>query len=154
MAPDADATAGTSKGWHDLEAVLAEEPDATLLVAYLAQPLWAPRRSEIQTAGRTSPRNSCSTALPREGRIRKQALSAWWNTQIQKVFLPTRTLVSSEASTVLASSRCLIRLVCAAKAGALSCSSLASALSLISSPNRSRISRASRSNGMAWPKRK
>src|SRR4051795_10501375 len=36
MAPDADATAGTPKGWHDLEAVLAEEPVATLLAAYLA----------------------------------------------------------------------------------------------------------------------
>src|SRR4051794_35375303 len=37
MAPDADATAGASQGWHDLEAVLAEEPAATLLAAYLAQ---------------------------------------------------------------------------------------------------------------------
>ena len=35
MAPDADATAGASQGWHDLEAVLAEEPAATLLAAYL-----------------------------------------------------------------------------------------------------------------------
>ena len=68
---------------------------------------------------------------------------------VQKVFLPTRTLVSSEASTVLDSKRCLIKLVCAAKAGALSCSRLANAPSLISSPNRSRISRARRSNGMA-----
>src|SRR3954449_528181 len=39
MAPDADATAGASQGWHDLEAVLAEEPAATLLAAYLAL-LW------------------------------------------------------------------------------------------------------------------
>src|SRR4051812_15366045 len=37
MAPDADATAGASQGWHDLEAVLAEEPAATLLAAYLAR---------------------------------------------------------------------------------------------------------------------
>src|SRR4051794_22862399 len=36
MAPDTDATAGTPKSWHDLEAVLAEEPAATLLSAYLA----------------------------------------------------------------------------------------------------------------------
>src|SRR3954469_19971036 len=35
MAPDADATAGPPPGWHDLEAVLAEEPVATLLAAYL-----------------------------------------------------------------------------------------------------------------------
>src|SRR3954447_18323835 len=35
MAPDADATAGPPQGWHDLEAVLAEEPVATLLAAYL-----------------------------------------------------------------------------------------------------------------------
>src|SRR4051812_43134125 len=35
MAPNADATAGASQGWHDLEAVLAEEPAATLLAAYL-----------------------------------------------------------------------------------------------------------------------
>src|SRR4051794_10555461 len=35
MAPDADATAGASQGWHDLEAVLAKEPAATLLAAYL-----------------------------------------------------------------------------------------------------------------------
>src|SRR4051795_1183011 len=35
MAPDADATAGASQGWHDLEAVLAEEPAAKLLAAYL-----------------------------------------------------------------------------------------------------------------------
>src|SRR3954469_3040589 len=35
MAPDADATAGASQGWHDLEAVLAEVPAATLLAAYL-----------------------------------------------------------------------------------------------------------------------
>src|SRR3954451_20934228 len=38
MAPDADATAGASQGWHDLEAVLAKEPAATLLAAYLALP--------------------------------------------------------------------------------------------------------------------
>src|SRR3954466_16289848 len=37
MAPNADATAGASQGWHDLEAVLAKEPAATLLAAYLAQ---------------------------------------------------------------------------------------------------------------------
>src|SRR5436309_318277 len=36
MALDADATAGTPKGWHDLEAVLAEEPVARLMAAYLA----------------------------------------------------------------------------------------------------------------------
>jgi hypothetical protein len=36
MAPDVDATAGTPKGWDDLEAILAEEPAATLLAAYLA----------------------------------------------------------------------------------------------------------------------
>src|SRR3954469_17253678 len=35
MAPNADATAGASQGWHDLEAVLAEETAATLLAAYL-----------------------------------------------------------------------------------------------------------------------
>src|SRR5947209_17456623 len=35
MAPDADATAGTPKGWHDLEAVLAEEPVARLMATYL-----------------------------------------------------------------------------------------------------------------------
>src|SRR3954470_18939070 len=35
MAPDTDATAGTPKGWHDLKAVLAEEPVARLLAAYL-----------------------------------------------------------------------------------------------------------------------
>ena len=39
MAPDADATAGASQGWHDLEAVLAEEPAATFLAAYLAAAL-------------------------------------------------------------------------------------------------------------------
>src|SRR3954453_14968850 len=38
MAPDADATAGPPQGWHDLEAVLAEEPVARLLAAYLALP--------------------------------------------------------------------------------------------------------------------
>src|SRR3954451_21091890 len=38
MAPDADATAGPPQGWHDLEAVLAEEPVATLLAAYLGCP--------------------------------------------------------------------------------------------------------------------
>src|SRR3954471_21526923 len=38
MAPDADATAGPPQGWHDLEAVLAEEPVARLLAAYLAVP--------------------------------------------------------------------------------------------------------------------
>src|SRR4051812_3247814 len=37
MAPDADATAGPPQGWHDLEAVLAEEPVARLLAAYLAR---------------------------------------------------------------------------------------------------------------------
>src|SRR4051794_19017107 len=37
MAPDADATAGPPQGWHDLEAVLAEEPVARLLAAYLEQ---------------------------------------------------------------------------------------------------------------------
>src|SRR4051812_35067546 len=39
MAPDADATAGASQGWYDLEAVLAEEPAATLLAAYLVPDL-------------------------------------------------------------------------------------------------------------------
>src|SRR4051794_16409150 len=37
MAPDADATAGPPQGWHDLEAVLAEEPVARLLAAYLGE---------------------------------------------------------------------------------------------------------------------
>src|SRR4051812_12565016 len=37
MAPDADATAGPPQGGHDLEAVLAEEPVARLLAAYLDQ---------------------------------------------------------------------------------------------------------------------
>src|SRR3954452_19542253 len=37
MAPDADATAGPPQGWHDLEAVLAEEPVAKLMAAYLDQ---------------------------------------------------------------------------------------------------------------------
>ena len=40
-----------------------------------AQPICAPRRSETQKAGRTSPRNAATTALPREGRMTKQALS-------------------------------------------------------------------------------
>jgi len=35
MAPDVDATAGTPKGWHDLEAILAEGPVAALLATYL-----------------------------------------------------------------------------------------------------------------------
>src|SRR3954470_13468816 len=43
MAPDADATAGPPQGWHDLEAVLAEEPVAALLATYLALP-WHFRR--------------------------------------------------------------------------------------------------------------
>src|SRR3954454_7414288 len=53
MAPGADATAGASQGWHDLEAVLAEEPAATLLAAYLGDPglVWlavlpAPQRTK------------------------------------------------------------------------------------------------------------
>src|SRR3954470_22106971 len=52
MAPDTDATAGTPKGWHDLKAVLAEEPVATLLAAYLAVAarlrirfLWLPKQA-------------------------------------------------------------------------------------------------------------
>src|SRR5512135_1411671 len=105
-------------------------------------------------SGRNSPRNALTTALPREGRMTKQALSAWWKTQIQKVCWPTRTLVSSAASTVPDSRCCLIRLVWAANAGALSASRWASAPSLISSPNRSCIRRARRSNGMACPKRR
>src|SRR4051812_14490223 len=36
MASNADATAGRSKGWHDPEAVLAEEPVARLMATYLA----------------------------------------------------------------------------------------------------------------------
>src|SRR5690349_15868445 len=47
MAPDADATAGTPKGWHDLEAVLAEEPVATLLAAYLALSVHGPVTSRL-----------------------------------------------------------------------------------------------------------
>src|SRR4051812_12062278 len=35
MAPDVDATAGTPKGWHDLEAILVEGPVAALLATYL-----------------------------------------------------------------------------------------------------------------------
>src|SRR3954465_144085 len=37
MAPDVDATAGTPKGWHDLEAILAEGPVAALLATYLVR---------------------------------------------------------------------------------------------------------------------
>src|SRR3954447_19123007 len=44
MAPDVDATAGTPKGWYDLEAVLAEKPVAALLATYLAHD--AGRRAE------------------------------------------------------------------------------------------------------------
>src|SRR3954451_7347388 len=50
MAPDADATAGPPQGWHDLEAVLAEEPVATLLAAYLAAITawrWTDERGEV-----------------------------------------------------------------------------------------------------------
>src|SRR3954451_3453961 len=36
LAPDADATAGTSQGCHDLDAILAEKPVAALLATYLA----------------------------------------------------------------------------------------------------------------------
>src|SRR3954451_14555270 len=55
MAPDADATAGAPQGWHDLKAVLAEEPVARLLAAYLgrlrigAPRLW-PLSPELHTS--------------------------------------------------------------------------------------------------------
>jgi len=38
--------------------------------------------------------------LPRLGRIRKQALSPLWKTQVHQVFLPTRALVSSDCRMV------------------------------------------------------
>src|SRR5271166_2550598 len=53
-----------------------------------------------------------------------------------------------------ASRRVRIRLLCRAKAGRLSASMATRAPSLIASPNRSDISRASRSNEIAWTNRR
>src|SRR3954447_24391204 len=80
MAPNADATAGASQGWHDLEAVLAEEPAATLLPAYLVpRPAlwshsgsWSPagraarprRRPPADTRPRAPGRLRCGAADP------------------------------------------------------------------------------------------
>jgi hypothetical protein len=86
--------------------------------------------------------------------MRKQALSPLWKTQVHHFFLPTRALVSSDCKMVPDSSRSRIRLVWWAKALPLASSMLASAPSLISSPSKSDISRAKRSNGIAWAKRK
>src|SRR6266851_6140633 len=119
-----------------------------------AQPICAPSRSDTQKSGRTAPRNSPTTALPRLGRIRKQALSPLWKTQVHQVFLPTRALVSSDCRMVPDNSRSRIRLVWCAKALPLASSMLARAPSLISNPSKSEISRANRSNGIAWAKRK
>src|SRR5215213_7897074 len=47
MAPDVDATAGTPKGWHDLEAILAEGPVAALLATYLVVAGPDPERNTV-----------------------------------------------------------------------------------------------------------
>src|ERR1700687_4867627 len=122
--------------------------------AVWAQPICAPSRSDTQKSGRIAPRNSPTTALPRLGRLRKQALSPLWKTQVHHVFLPTRALVSSDCRMVPDNNRSRIRFVWRAKAPPLASSMLARAPSLISSPSKSDISRASRSNGIAWAKRK
>src|ERR1700761_4939933 len=83
-----------------------------------------------------------------------QALSPLWKTQVHHVFLPTRALVSSDCKMVPDNSRSRIKLACCAKVLPLASSMLARAPSLISSPSKSDISRASRANGIAWAKRK
>ena len=75
---------------------------ARQLMVPVASPLGA-RRSEIQTAGGHR-RGTRPPPLPRDGRITKQRCRRGEH-PVQKVFLPTRTLVSSEASTVLDSRR-------------------------------------------------
>src|SRR6476659_2542198 len=64
MAPDADATAGASQGWHDLEAVLAEEPAATLLAAYLGRPEPGGATPPVRPAPRPSGWRSRSARRP------------------------------------------------------------------------------------------
>ena len=105
-------------------------------------------------SGRMAPKNVPTTFLPRLAAVTKQALSAWWKTQVQNVRLPTRADVSSDWSTLLDSRWRLMAFAWVSNAGALSCRMLASAPSLISSPNRSESSRASRSNGIAYAKRR
>src|SRR3954447_4442976 len=66
MAPDADATAGASQGWHDLEAVLAEEPAATLLAAYLARACCM-RRQAATSVSSVGQRSGCTRRCQRGG---------------------------------------------------------------------------------------
>src|SRR5258708_1045716 len=133
---------------------IADEMGETDLMVLLGPIHLGGEPVETQKSGRCSPRNCSTTALLRLGWMTKQASSAWWNTHGHQVRLPTRTLVSSDCRMVPASRRARIRFAARAKACLLSSSMLTSAPSLISSPSRSENSRESRSNEIAWVKRK
>src|SRR3954453_21007752 len=133
MSRGAKASSPASRAYRTSRSRWARQTWCSLV----AQPICAARRSETQKAGRTSPRNAATTALPREGRMAKQALSPWWKTQAQKVRWPTRTEVSSDCRTVPDSRRRRMAPAWIANAGALSASMAASAPSLTESPNRS-----------------
>src|SRR5918993_5262168 len=71
MAPDVDATAGTPKGWHNLEAVLAEGPVAALLATYLGLPRpWPPGCPGLGTAWTGCARPRCPQAHQPQPRVR------------------------------------------------------------------------------------
>src|SRR3954465_11363801 len=115
MASNADATAGTSKGWHDLKAVLPEEPVARLMATYLAartgSPMlftFAPSSAFLQAflaIGRLVPRGDRSPAIVpvAEHKLRRRieadpAFAGWRPARTQRV---ARGFYTSQALEVL-----------------------------------------------------
>ena len=98
--------------------------------------------------------NAVTTDAARVSAITWQIAVEPSSTHCHQVLPLTRAEVSSHSKIVPDSRRCLIAPVCAANAGALFRSMLASAPSLISTPKRSDSSWDNRSNGIAWPKRR
>ena len=106
--------------------------------------------SDTHTSGRMVPNSAVTTALPRLGLITCSTARVPMNTHSHQ-FLPfTRTEVSSEQTTGLASTTFSIAAAAPSSGSPARARMLLIAPSLIDSENSSSISSASRSMPMAW----
>ena len=106
--------------------------------------------SDTHTSGRMAPNSAVTTALPRLGWITCSTARVPMNTHSHQ-FLPlTRTEVSSEQTTGLASTTCSIAAVAFSSGSRARARILQMAPSLIASEKSSSINRTSRSMPMAW----
>ena len=106
--------------------------------------------SETQTSGLTAPNSAVTTALPRLGLMTGSTAKVPMNTHSHQFLPHTRTDVSSEQTTGLASTACSIAAVVASSGSRARARMLLIAPSLIDSEKSSSISMASRSMPMAW----